>query len=115
MAGAAAPRGISGVRRAWRAWRNRLLASDRFRAITSANILTRPIARREARALFDLCAGFVYSQVLASCVEIALFERLAGCVSSIDDLAAGASLDRRALTTLLRAAAALRLVDIDGE
>lgn len=115
MAGAVAPRGVSGLRRAWRAWRNRLLASDRFRAITSANILTRPIARREARALFDLCAGFVYSQVLAACVEIRLFESLAAKPSSIDDLAAEASLDRRAMTTLLRAAASLRLVDIDGE
>ena len=32
--------------------------------------LTRPIARRRARALFDLVAGFVYSQVLLACVQL---------------------------------------------
>lgn len=115
MAGDTAPHGISGLRRAWRGLRNRLLASDRFRDVMAANILTRPVARREARALFDLCAGFVYSQVLASCVEIELFDRLAESPLSIDELAAAASLDRRAMTTLLRAAASLRLVEIDGD
>ena len=39
--------------------------------------LTRPIARRRARELFDLCAGFVYSQVLLACVRLRLFEILA--------------------------------------
>ena len=39
--------------------------------------LTRPIARRRARAVFDLCAGFVYSQVLLACVGCELFEMLA--------------------------------------
>ena len=32
--------------------------------------LTRPIARRRARELFDLVAGFVYSQVLLACVRL---------------------------------------------
>ena len=38
--------------------------------------LTRPVARRRARALFDLTAGFVYSQILAACVQLDLFEAL---------------------------------------
>ncbi len=36
----------------------------------------RPIARAARQALFDLCAGFVYSQVLLACVRLRLFERL---------------------------------------
>ena len=38
--------------------------------------LTRPIARRRVRALFDLCAGFVYTQALLACVRLRVFEIL---------------------------------------
>ena len=57
--------------------RDRLLASRRFQRWAAAFPLTRPIARRRARALFDLCAGFVYSQVLFACVRLKLFDALA--------------------------------------
>ena len=46
------------------AWVDRLFASPRFQRWAAAFPLTRPIARRRARGLFDLVAGFVYSQVL---------------------------------------------------
>ena len=55
------------------AWRDRTVASPVFRAWAARFPLTRPIARRRSRALFDLCAGFAYSQVLQSCVELDLF------------------------------------------
>ena len=55
-------------------WRDRVLASPRFQAWAAAMPLTRPIARKRARALFDLCAGFVYSQVLVACVRRELHE-----------------------------------------
>ena len=58
------------------ALRNRFLASPRFQRWASSFPLTRPIARRRARALFDLCAGFVYSQVLQACVRLRLFDAL---------------------------------------
>ena len=57
--------------------RDRLLASPGFQRTAAAFPLTRPIARRRARALFDLCAGFVYSQVLLACVRLRLFDILA--------------------------------------
>jgi hypothetical protein len=57
--------------------RDGLLASPRFRRWAAAFPLTRPIARRRTRDLFDLCAGFVYSQVLYACVRLRLFEILA--------------------------------------
>ncbi len=38
--------------------------------------LTRKLAQRRARALFDLCAGFVYSQILFACVKLDVFELL---------------------------------------
>ena len=44
--------------------------------VCSALPVTRRIAHREAQQLFDLCAGFVYSQILLACVELGLFEHL---------------------------------------
>ena len=57
-------------------WRDRLLASPAFHRLASGFVLTRPVAQRRARQLFDLVAGFVYSQVLAACVHLDLFKRL---------------------------------------
>lgn len=56
--------------------RDRLVADPAFRRWAARFPLTRPVARRRARALFDLCAGFVYSQVLAACVRLRLFDLL---------------------------------------
>ena len=57
--------------------RDRWLSSPKFQRWAAAFPLTRPTARRRARALFDLCAGFVYSQILYACVRLKLFELLA--------------------------------------
>ena len=51
------------------AWRNGLIRSPRFQRWAASFPLTRPVARRKANALFDLVAGFVYSQVLLACVR----------------------------------------------
>ncbi|MCC7280468.1 MAG: methyltransferase, partial [Chromatiaceae bacterium] len=50
--------------------RNRLLASPAFQRWAVDFPLTRPIAQRRARALFDVTAGFVYSQILFACVRL---------------------------------------------
>ncbi len=72
--------------------------------------LTRPIARRRARALFDLCAGFVYSQILFACVRLKLFDQLAGGPISASELASRLSLPADATALLLEAAISLELV-----
>ena len=94
----------------WRDLRDRLLASPRFQSFASAFPPTRPIARRRARALFDLCAGFVYSQVLLACVRLRLFEHLAGGPLSLPALSERLALPPDAAARLLAAAASLRLV-----
>lgn len=100
-----------------RALRNRLLASPRFQRWAAAFPLTRPVARRHTRELFDLVAGFVYSQVLAACVRLDLFERLAAeGPASAATLAARCEVPAERLEVLLRAAAALRLLErVSGE
>jgi demethylspheroidene O-methyltransferase len=101
-------------RERWAAWRGRLLRSPRFRAWASAFPLTRGIARRRAREAFDLCAGFVYSQVLQACVELALFDCLAAGPATAAELAPRLALPEAATLRLLRAAAALDLVERRG-
>ncbi len=92
------------------AWRDRLIASDGFRRWAGRFPLTRPVARRRARELFDLCAGFVYSQVLAACVRLDLFEILAQGPQDEIALARRCGLGAEAMLRLLRAAASLGLV-----
>lgn len=94
--------------------RDRLLASPKFQRWAARFPLTRRIARREAQALFDLCAGFVYSQVLLACVELRLFEALHDGRRSLDELATQLDLPIDSARRLLEAAASLRLVERCG-
>jgi demethylspheroidene O-methyltransferase len=95
----------------WRRQRDRWLASRRFQRWAAAFPPTRPVARRRARALFDLCAGFVYSQVLYACVRLDLFGRLADGPVTAAALAPSLSLGVDATLRLLDAAASLGLVE----
>jgi demethylspheroidene O-methyltransferase len=95
-------------------WRDRLLASPGFRRWATRFPPTRPIARRRARALFDITAGFVYSQVLLAGVRLKLFDMLAEGPQSEADLAARMDLPREGAARLLAAAVALRLVGRRG-
>ena len=95
----------------WHAWRDRLLASPLFQRRAAAFALTRPVARRHARELFDLVAGFVYSQVLLACVQLRLFDVLAERPQTLEVLARRLSLPLASARRLLDAAVALRLVE----
>ena len=92
-------------------WRNRILGSARFQRHAAANPFLRPIARRRAGALFDLVAGFTYSQVLLCTVESGCVQRLGEGPASADELARLAGLSPDATLRLLRAAAAIGIVE----
>ncbi len=104
-----------GWRERWFAQRDRWLASPRFRAAASRFVATRPVARKRAAELFDLVAGFVYSQWLLACVELDLFERLARSPMTAQQLADEARLPLLSAERLLQAAAALRLTQPRGD
>jgi demethylspheroidene O-methyltransferase len=95
-------------------WRDARLASPSFRQWALRFPLTRPIARRRARALFDLVAGFVYSQVLLALVQLRLLDRLAEGPQPLAELARLGGLDESAAQRLLEAAVALRLAERRG-
>ena len=90
-------------------WRNRLIASPRFQALAQSLLPGRWIARAHARRLFDLTAGFVYSQVTAALVESGLLRALAAQPLSLAQSATTARLTEDATRTLLKAAESLDL------
>lgn len=91
-------------------WRDRMLQTPGFHRFASRFPLTRPFVRSEAGALFDLCAGFVYAQVLDACVRLELFFLLKDGPIPTADLAAACGMPEAEMTRLLKAAVALRLV-----
>jgi demethylspheroidene O-methyltransferase len=93
----------------WIRVRNRLIASPAFQRWAAKSPLTRMIARRRARQLFDICSGFVYSQVLLACVRLRLFEFLAQGPRDVEAISRHFGMPRDPTTRLLRAAAALGL------
>ncbi|WP_299399026.1 methyltransferase [Pelagibius sp.] len=94
--------------------RDRLLANPDFQRWAARFPLTRPIVRRRSRALFDLCAGFVYTQVLTAAVRLDLFAILAEGPQGRGELARRLGLTEEAAARLLDAAVALRLVATRG-
>jgi demethylspheroidene O-methyltransferase len=69
----------------------------------------RQIGRHRAGQLFDICAGFVYSQTLYAAVRLSLLEALRPGPRSLAELSNELGLPVAALDRLLKAASALRL------
>lgn len=95
----------------WPGLRDRLLANPRFHRWVLAIPGLRSIARLQSRRLFDLVAGFSYSQVLLSCVELRIFEKLAEGPCRAMDLQKELDLNDRSFEVLIRAAVALDLLE----
>lgn len=98
-------------RERWVGWRNRRIASPDFQRWAAAFPLTRGIARKNAKALFDVCAGFVYAQVLAAAADLNLFELLSDGARDASDIAQQARLPEASALTLLRAGSSLGLFE----
>ena len=96
------------------ALRDRLYASAAFHRAASSFPLTRPFARRRTREVFDLVAGFVYSQVLSACVKLDLFRKLAQGPMTLTQLALHCQMSNEATDRLLAAAISLRLIEPRG-
>lgn len=94
--------------------RNRVVANPGFRRWAKAFSLTRGQARRNARDLFDLMAGFVYFQTLYTCFTIQLFDFLKEGPQSVEAIAAHADLPPSGADRLARAAASLKLLEPRG-
>jgi demethylspheroidene O-methyltransferase len=92
-------------------WRNRLLMSRQFQRWAGRFPLTRRVSTAKAAEVFDLVAGFVYSQVLFACVQARLFELLASGPQTKHWISEKIELDEAATEVLLDAAISLRLIE----
>jgi demethylspheroidene O-methyltransferase len=99
----------------WIGWRNALLSNPRFQRFAADFPFTRAIAHRRTEALFDVVAGFVYSQVLSACIQLDLLRKLQAGPLTAADLARSTDVTVAAMTRLLKAAAALDLVEVVGD
>lgn len=90
------------------------MADPRLRRLANWFPPARLPARRYAGALFDLTAGFVYSQVTQALIESGLLHALHDRPLGVEEAAAVTSLSPEAAATLLKAAAALRLTEAVG-
>lgn len=102
---------VMGLRDAVMGLRDRIVSNPRFQDFAQRFWLTRPIARRRAKSLFDLCAGFVYSQVLSACLRLDLFATLKDGPLTREEIARRANLPADAADRLIDAAVALSLLD----
>ena len=96
-------------------WRNQTIASPRFQRWSARFPLTRGIVRKQATALFDLMAGFVYSQVLLACVQLNIFQILSQGAKSFSELGILIPLPEAGLRRLLNAAVAINLLEARSE
>ncbi|MEL7016108.1 MAG: methyltransferase [Pseudomonadota bacterium] len=96
-------------------WRNRQLASEKFQTWAASFRLTRPMAQKKAREIFDICAGFVYSQILFACVELNLFTLLRDREMTAQDIASHTDLPVDGAERLARAAVSLKLLQATSD
>lgn len=96
--------------------RDDLVASPTFQSWAARFPLTKGVARRDGERLFDLVAGFTYSQVLHATVSFSLPDRLARGAKSAEDLARETGVSLASMVRLCDAATALDLFckDKDG-
>jgi demethylspheroidene O-methyltransferase len=95
----------------WYAVRDRLLQSAAFHRFAARFPLTRSLARKRSRELFDLVAGFVYSQILHACVRLKVLERVAAEPRTAAELAPILGLGLDSTLRLVEGAVALRLLN----
>ncbi len=106
-------------RPAWRdrfdAWMDSKLTDPGFSRWAARNIFTRWIVRRRSRQVFDVMAGFVYSQVLLACVRLRILERVNESPRTLDELAHICQVPASALQRLINSAVALKLLSLRGQ
>jgi demethylspheroidene O-methyltransferase len=92
-------------------YRNSLLSSTRFQRWAGSFPLTKGIAARNAGAVFDIVAGFVYSQILLALVQLKVLDILSKGPIEKSLLAERLGLSPEAADTLLEGACALQLLE----
>ncbi len=94
----------------FRQWRSAMVANPTFQAFCTKIPGLSHFAQSRANALYGMTAGFVYSQIFASCVNLGVLEVLNTAPSLVSALAQRTGLSEDAIGRLLGAAQSLGLV-----
>ena len=92
-------------------WRDRLLGSQKFHLFAARAPIFSAITRRRSAELFDIAAGFVYTQVLFSCLKLKIFDMLAQGPLALAEIARRTDLPLASAERLATAAIAIRLLE----
>ena len=92
-------------------WRNRLVASHNFQSWAGNTPLVRLFARRDGEKIYDLMAGFVYSQTLLAMVELNFFTYLKNGGLSVSELSKKTKIPENRIEVLCQSATAINLLE----
>lgn len=95
----------------WRRFRNRLVSSPRFQALAQKTPGARALARKDGEKLFDLIAGFTYTQTLYALTDTGLIAAMKQDAQPLNALAFAAELPPDRAEALLKGGEALGLVE----
>lgn len=98
----------------FRRWLAGRMLGPGFLDRAAGNPATRLLARRQARALHDIVAGFVHSQTLLAAFETGLLAALRAGPADAATLADATGIDEARLRVLAQAAAGIGLLTRDG-
>ncbi|MEL7041291.1 MAG: methyltransferase [Pseudomonadota bacterium] len=91
--------------------RSSLLANAKFQKFCTGFWPTRFLARAKAAEVFDLCAGFVYTQVLFACVRLDLLQFVRDESQTLAAIASKTGLPADGANRLVQAAVALDILE----
>ncbi len=91
--------------------RDQLIATKRFQRLAASLPIFRSISRSRASNLFDVMAGFVYSQILLACVRLNVFNHLKNGPLNLEELSRVTHFPMKGLQTLVDAAVAIQLLE----
>lgn len=92
-------------------FRANLFASAKFQKFCAAFWPTRFVARSKAAEVFDLCNGFVYSQIIFTCVQLNLLEALHTRSRTLEEVAEYTNLPLEAARRLVLGAVAIKVLE----
>lgn len=102
--------GLLSLKLRFRQWRSKMVANPKFQAFCTTIPGLSHFAQSRANALYGLTAGFVYSQIFASCVTLGVLEVLNSQTQPLSLLCAKTGLTPDATGRLLSAAQSVGLV-----
>ena len=98
-----------------RLWIESKISETEFQSRMARIPIARFFAKRDAEKIYDLVAGFVYSQILFSLVSLGVLHQLRGCSKSSIELSELNKINEKNMKILCNAAVSLDLLRLDDD